>query len=651
MKLLSLNLRNFKGCRELLLEPGGRDLTIYGDNAAGKTTLADAFYWLLFDKDSQNRKDFELKTLGADGKPFHNLEHEVIAELEHPDGSRETLQKLFKENWVQKRGQAAKEFSGHTTECRINGVPVQKTEFDRHIAGICDEKRLRLLTDPTFFNTQMSWQDRRKALLEVCGDVADEDVISSNPKLQDLPSLLEGRSIDDQRKVLKAQRIKVNDDLEKLPVRIDELSRVPKPEAATVDIAGLRAELQSLQDQRSRLTAGGEVAEIKKQLALEEANLQMRKNEISKERFAASDELRAKLSDAEIAVAAKGSQIERIRVECSACDNAVASVDAQLEVLRSEFRLENARNFEFSGEQTCAACGQALPEERVAEARRKAEEEFNAAKSRRLQANKAEGESLKAKRDTAASKAATGREALVGLDAEWESLKSERDQLKTQLDSPALDVTDPLMDRVCAGILQTIAALQERVNEVEANLGGQLLEIDEQIAGSNQAIASALGAEAASGEWDRAQARIKELGAEEKVLAGQIEQIDKVLFLTEEFIRAKVSMLEEKINSRFSVARFKLFEDQINGGLSEVCEVMLGGVPYGSLNHGARLNVGLDIINALSQHYGFAPPIFVDNAESVTSILPTDGQQIRLVVSASDSSLRIEAATPEGAAA
>ncbi len=68
MRLTRLTLRNFKGISEFILDAQGENVTVYCDNAAGKTTLFDAFTWLLFDKDSQNRKDFAIKTLDAAGQ-------------------------------------------------------------------------------------------------------------------------------------------------------------------------------------------------------------------------------------------------------------------------------------------------------------------------------------------------------------------------------------------------------------------------------------------------------------------------------------------------------------------------------------------------------------------------------------------------------
>lgn len=119
MKLLRLTLSNFKGVKQFILQANGHDAQIYGDNATGKTTLYDAFLWLLFDKDSQNKKDFAIKTLASDGSELHGLEHSVEGKFDL-DGRIVTLTKSYMEQWTKKRGSAEKTFTGHTTDYFID---------------------------------------------------------------------------------------------------------------------------------------------------------------------------------------------------------------------------------------------------------------------------------------------------------------------------------------------------------------------------------------------------------------------------------------------------------------------------------------------------------------------------------------------------
>ena len=139
----------------------------------------------------------------------------------------------------------------------------------------------------------------------------------------------------------------------------------------------------------------------------------------------------------------------------------------------------------------------------------------------------------------------------------------------------------------------------------------------------------------------RIDVRITELKGQERKLSAEYEKLEKELYLTEQFIRTKVAMLEDKINSKFKIAQWKLFDEQINEGLKECCVVTVDGVPYPSMNNAARIQSGIDIIKTLSEHYDKILPIWLDNAEAVTNIPDTKAQQIRLVVSLKDKTLRI----------
>jgi len=121
IKLLSLQIRNFKGVRDLKIEFTDHTV-ISGDNGTGKTTIVDAFQWLLFGKNSNDEKEFNIKTLDSLNRPIHKLEHEVIAIIDM-DGVHSRFSRMFKEKWTKKRGSEDAEFTGHETTFSVNEVP------------------------------------------------------------------------------------------------------------------------------------------------------------------------------------------------------------------------------------------------------------------------------------------------------------------------------------------------------------------------------------------------------------------------------------------------------------------------------------------------------------------------------------------------
>src|SRR5699024_2857755 len=267
----NLKLTNFKGIKSFELNANGEDMKVFGENATGKTTIFDAFVWLLFGKDSQNSTQFEIKTL-RDGKPIHKLNHEVEATL-LVNGQELTLKKVYKEKWTKKRGSVTESFSGHTTDYYIDGVPSKKKEYDEMIGSIVNEDVFKLLTNPLYFNEQLKWQDRRKTLLEIAGDITDEEIISSNESLAKLTEILGNRSIHDHKKVIAAKRKEINQELERIPIRIDEINRnlpdvsgLNKEEIET-KLNDLSSKIDAKNEQINNLRNGSKVNEIKKQIS------------------------------------------------------------------------------------------------------------------------------------------------------------------------------------------------------------------------------------------------------------------------------------------------------------------------------------------------------------------------------------------------
>jgi DNA repair exonuclease SbcCD ATPase subunit len=648
MKILSLTLKNFKGIKSFTLDTRGGNTSVYGDNATGKTTLADALYWLLFDKDSQNRKDFDIKTITPDGQVVHGLEHSVEGIFDI-DGQKLTLKKVFTEKWTKKRGSAEKQFTGHTTDHYIDGVPVKKKEYTDRVSEIADESIFKLLTSPTYFNTQLHWQERRNILLQVCGDVSDQEVIESDKDLAKLPDILQGRKLEDHRKVIAARRSEINKELERIPVRIDEVTQgLPELPAGTKTAyeneLNILTELKSGKErEKLRIESGGEIAEKRKALAELDAELQELKNGLRADIDAGMETERSKIRQYSKEADNLKSEIEFRQESINGKRRMIEARKAEMDRLRTEWETENARQFEYSAEDTCPTCGQTLPAEQIEAARQKALEQFNTAKAEKLQRISHEGKTLKARVEELEAEIAETEAEIARLEKDLADAEADKAAAQARLVKLEEQLTAIEQNEEYQRKLKERQALADAIAALEADSGPALEAARAELAEIEERISSARLQLQKFDDHARGQARIEELKARERELAAEFESLEEELYLTEQFIRCKVKLLEDKINSRFEYARFKLFEIQVNGGISECCETTYKGVPYGSsLNNAARINVGLDIINTLSDFYNFYPPIFIDNREAVTQLIDTRAQVISLVVSEPDKELRVE---------
>jgi DNA repair exonuclease SbcCD ATPase subunit len=652
VRLLNLKLKNFKGIRNFNLDTGGENISVLGDNATGKTTLFDAFCWLLFDKDSLNRKDFDIKTLDENNQPLHGLNHEVEGLL-GLDDKQLVLRKVYSEQWTKKRGSAQATFTGHTIDHFIDSVPAQKKEYDTRIADIVNENIFKLLTNPRYFNDMLHWQKRREILLEVCGDVRDQDVIASDKALAGLPEILGGRKLEDHRKIIAAKRSEINKELERIPVRIDEVGQ-GLPEMAVLDATKIADEINSLktrknelEQQKVRLESGGEVAEKQKAL-----------REIEAELLSLKTQLRAGITEQADAERARRNQLanEMTGVDSAIrskkhiiCDNRmeIERLENRMDRLRIEWNQENEKVFEFEQSDTCPTCGQALPADQLEAAREKALADFNQAKAQRLEDISSQGKDARVRAGELALQNAELEKQIQTAEKQLEGLRQEDDRVRARIDELKVKADDVVNAPAYLGKAEGKAILEAAITELKAGNADSLAKLEQDIKDLESRLDDLGNQKTRLESRKNGMMRIEQLKVQERELAAEYERLEQELYLCEQFVCNKVKLLERKINSRFKHARFKLFDIQVNGGVVECCETLYQGVPYSSaLNNAARINVGLDIINTLSEHYNFQAPIFIDNKEAVTRLIPTRGQLISLIVSEPDKNLRVEHVVP-----
>jgi len=648
-----LTFRNFKGFREFVLDANGGNVDAFGDNATGKTTLFDGFTWLLFGKDSANRSEqkFEIKELDKAGKVVrHGLEHEVEGVL-LVNQRRRTFRRVFSEKWTQKRGSATSVFDGHTTNYFVDGVPVKEKEYKAEVDALISEDVFKLLTSPSYFNEVLKPEARRKVLLEVCGDMTDAEIIASNKELTPLAAILEERTVEKHKQTIKSTLAEINKEIKEIPTRIDEKYR-DKPDVSDLDAELLQEDIDTLRGridaktaELQRIQSGGELAA--KEIHLREINAELTdiKQRVQADGLQAVNkqrerlmQLRGEASDLQARISAGRREIEQYKRQ-------IERAESQAERLREEWHAANGLEFpaqEHEHDENCPTCGQVLPADQVQAAKDKALADFNVSKSQRLERISAEGKSAADEARKLKHSMFDLEESVSALEEKLSVKQEEVSAAEAKLVDLQASVSDPADDpeyraklkeaeTVRSEIEQLRSSASDAISKVQAEIGllrDQVIELES----DKLKIAAAAAIEK----------RIAELTEQERKLAVEYERLQHELYLTEEFTRTKVSALESKINSKFKYARFRLFEEQLNGGLNDVCKTLYNGVPYdGGLNNAAQINVGLDIINTLSEHYGFIAPIFIDNAESVTQLIDTEAQLIRLVVSEKDKKLRV----------
>ncbi|AGY48272.1 RecF recombinase protein [Bacillus phage Pony] len=641
--LQSLVLTNIKGIRELALVLEGKNVNIFGDNATGKTTINDGLTWLLFDKDSLNRKDFQLKTVDSQNNEIHNLEHAVEGVF-LVDGAELSLKKVFKEKWTKKRGAATADFTGHTTDYFVNGVPSKKGEYVNKVAELVSEDTFKLLTTPTFFNEFMKWQDRRSVLMEIAGDLTDAEVIASSDKLKALEAILGSHSIADHRKMVASKKTAINKELNAIPVRIDEVRR-SMADMTDFDAEGNQRAIDSSREMMKQRE--DKIAEIRNGGAiLKEKNIEVAlKGELEQLKFAYSEKNYAALNRKRAEIQKLNDKSNDLTIELKQAQNGVGNMKNYLDAQVKELEGKRAAWVELNGQtfdkhkNTCTMCGQEFPEEK----RFELVEAFNVHKAEQLEKLAEEGKAAAAEVENVKVELSNKEKNVFAIETELKEVNRQKQEASEQFESMKDGVTRFEDTAEYTEIQNKIAASQAKQAEIQNGDAEAQAKLRQEIKEIGEGLEQELEAKAEYTNAVKSEQRIAELEEEQQKLAAEYEKIEHQLFLTEEFIRTKVNLLEDKINSKFKMAKFKLFNTQINGAVEECCETIYNGVPYSKgLNNAARINVGLDIINTLSEHYGVKVPIFVDNAEAVTKLLEVETQLIALRVNEQDKKLRVE---------
>ena len=633
--LKSLDLVHFKCFPKLHLDFHEGVNSLFGANAAGKTSVYDALTWLLFNKDSAGGARPDIKPTGAPAGAMP----EVTAILE-VDGEPIKLRKVLREKWEKPRGSSIERYAGDTRDYYIDDVPLAENAYKRRIAELIDEQQFKLLTDVWAVTSKMHWKDRRTLLAEICGLPEDKQLLATAPQFAELTEKVGRRTVDEYKSVLMKQRKDMNANLNTLPVRVDECSRMVS-ELESLDFAAAHAESDRLQTERERLQ--GEIVKLSNNtLAAQARNerdaLQVQLRELEAENAAHLASQRVPVEDETPALTAA---LDRAKREADRLTRTIAQ-ERDL-VLNGETRLDDYRarwraiDAEVFTDEHCPTCGQVFPAERLAESRAAFAEHQKQRKDALLEDSKMVKQGIAAAKDR-----------LLTAETALKTAQDELQKAQIALDSytPPVEVVPenlPDYDRHKGAILTLIADADKRIDRLNSDTEQERRRLEtalSAVTAEKLTHDAVLAKEQTLADTRR---RIADLQAEQRKAAAEVEQMDRLIAMCEEFTRYRVQAITESVNSKFRLTRWRLFTEQVNGGLVDCCEPMdRNGSTFEGTNNAMKINIGMDIIDTLSAHFSRRVPLFVDNAESVTQLQPIGSQVVRLVVSEQDKELRIE---------
>ena len=641
IKILNLKLRNFKGVKELEINFDCKNTNIYGANATGKTTVFDAFKWLFFDKDSNDRKDFNIKTLDSNNNPIHFLEHEVEATL-IIDGIDTTFKKVLQEKWVKKRGQTEQEFSGHETNYWIDEVPVKKKDYEEKINSLIPESLFKLITDPSYFNNQLKWTERRELLINISGaNISDDEILDSKEEFKILKNNLDGRSIDDYKKVVQAKIKDLNKQKETIPVRIDELTNtlITEHEIDYEKIEKEKAEYNQ-QLQAIELEMTDVQAKAKENMRIAD-QLAAAKKELSDFKLKKETEYSQKYSSDLINLQNEKRVIEsKIRYRQDEDSDRLLKIQ-QDQKRKAELykKWDDVSNMKLEFDPNsfiCPTCKREYETDKIEEMKKQFENNLNVHKKSEQDAINKEGQAINLRLDENTKAREQIQQELPELNNNLDEITNRIAELeKAKVNDTSFDITSlPEYNNKISEIEKLEEKVKNLTNGDISYLQNRKLEISEEINKLNKILNE-------REIQEKTKERITELQNEEENISKKIQELEGEQYALEEFTKTKVEFLENAINSKFEIVRFRLFDTQINGGLVECCDTLVNGVPYADVNNAHKILAGLDIINTLIKFYNTSAPIFIDNRESINEIYKIDTQIISLIVT-TDPKLRIE---------
>lgn len=655
LRIDSLALHNFKGVRsyEASFSPSGALVT--GHNGTGKSTLADAFSWLLKGKDAAGNTEqrFNLKTLDAAGDFIPDLEHSVegaftLIDTETGETEKVRLRRSYVEEW-KTDGEGERKLDGHHVDYFVNDVPVTRGKYTERLTSIIPQSLLALLTDPTAFFRQV-WDVQRGVLVAMTGEVDAREVAANSEDFAKLLEQLNGDTLDDYRARIGAQLKRVNARIAKIPTEIDateaatpeapdfdaleakkkELDKkIEELDAAAYNIAE-RRRLQFEEAAKIRTRIGQKERDRRDLLNREQTKLDHETNEKNRERRDVQNKI-ADLKDQISREQYAGESAITKRSQANDLRNDADRLDEEQAIRRKEFERVSAQPYN-PGSLICPRFGH---ECRDPHACSQGEAAFNISKTETLERYRAKGHEINATIERKRARAQELEEEANKQDEESNqklaALRSQLTEAEQRLaslpETPRRTLT--LADLPDADTYEReLADLRAKADQATSEETGAA-PLNNSTKGEVQAerdqILRKLGLRETIEQNNKT---VRGLRTELTTLTQEKADLGLKLKTADDFSQALTDAVEQKVNALFHGLKFRMWKQYINGKREPDCVALIDGVNYPDANTAGKINAGLQVIGAISRHYGLSAPIFVDNCESIAELDATEGQQV-----------------------
>lgn len=612
MKILKLKISNFKGIKNRVIDFSGYNYNIYGENKSGKTRIADSWSWLLFGKDTHDKTDFEIRNINCNGDITHNVESEVEALIDI-EGTQYTFKKVYSEKYTTKRNNAEILFDGSTITHYIDDNFKKQREYKDAIKNIIPEDTFKMLSNPLYFNNnnQVDWKLRRITIFKLANNIRTDyelasemaaGVFADEMGFSEIVKVLKNHTIDEYKKIVARKKLEVNKEIKNIPVRIDELYR-EQPEG----------DKESVLKAIERYTKQIEKLQHSK-IGVEKVKMQ---TQISKLRQSKLNEEQKNIVKINVLESARKHSYD-FSTENNVQELNLITYNKNLKEVSDS--LDKLRVKKVLVDKICPTCGHAIDEEKVVVALRK----LNFEKAEKI-----------------------GR-----LVSQMSGLVHSIDKTKVLIEKNSIELNN--IHKFNEGIDNQIKTIKNTVFDEDIKIKTILKKIDilnvstlksvnsQRVVVLKDKVFNEHKKLADIESFERSITRINELKDKEKRLAIEFTKIVRDEILSNKFTSYKSNLLEQEVNSKFKMVKFKLFNKLVNGGIEETCITTVNGVSWSGLSGAEKIHAGMDIIKTLQKLYNITIPLFIDNRESITSLPSMDGTQIiNLIVSKKDKEVRL----------